>query len=77
MLTINKALPGGEGDEWGYVGYKGGSETGVMNMTYLLQSKKGDWYVVSGGWNNDQAAVNEGQFAGLMQKAVSLLRAKI
>ncbi|RYX85413.1 serine hydrolase [bacterium] len=76
VLTINKALADDEADQWGYVGYKGGSETGVMNMTYLLQSKKGDWYVVSGGWNNDQAAVNEGQFAGLMKKAVSLLRAK-
>ena len=77
ILSINKALPEGEAAQWSYVGYKGGSEAGVMSMTYLLQSKKGDWYVVSGTWNNDKAALGEAQFASLMSRAVSLLRATI
>ncbi|BCM90204.1 hypothetical protein IAD21_02055 [Abditibacteriota bacterium] len=77
VLSINKALPAEEAAQWNYVGYKGGSETGVMSMTYLLQSKKGDWYVVSGTWNNEAAPLNEGQFAGFMTKAVTLLRGRI
>lgn len=42
-------------DRWQYVGFKGGSEPGVLNMTYLLQSTKGVWYAVSIPWNNPQA----------------------
>ena len=28
VMTINKALPETDGNNWNYVGYKGGSETG-------------------------------------------------
>ncbi len=77
VLSINKAVPEAEAAQWNYVGYKGGSETGVMSMTYLLQSKKGDWYVVSGSWNNEAAKLDETQFATFMTRAVSLLREKV
>ncbi len=53
---------------------KGGSETGVMNMTFLVQSKGGQWHAVSGGWNNAEAALDKGKFVGLMSRAVALLR---
>ena len=74
ILTINKALPEADAKNWNYVGYKGGSETGVINLTYLLQSKKGEWFVVSGGWNDENAAVKNDEFALLMQKAVKILQ---
>lgn len=77
VLAINDALTETDANDWKYVGYKGGSETGVINMTYLLQSKKGDWFAVSGSWNDENAAVNETEFVGLMQKAVRLLKEKI
>jgi beta-lactamase class A len=55
-------------EKWQYVGFKGGSEPGVLNMTYLLQSTKGDWYTLSLGWNNKQAPLqNEKMFALLQQ----------
>lgn len=76
VLTINKAVSAAEAKNWNYIGYKGGSETGVMSMTYLLQSKKGDWFVLSGSWNDEKSPVAEAAFAGLMQKSVSLLREK-
>lgn len=76
IMTINKALPEADAKNWKYVGYKGGSETGVMSMTYLLQSKKGEWFVVTGSWNDENAAVREAEFAGLMQKAVKILQEK-
>lgn len=57
---------------WRYVGYKGGSEPGVMNMTFLLQAKDGGWYALTGSWNNTAAAVDESRFAALMGRAVEL-----
>ncbi len=73
-LAINPALPEEDAENWNFVGYKGGSETGVINMTYLLQSKKGDWFVVTGSWNNENAPVENENFALLMQKAVKILQ---
>ena len=77
VLAINDALSESDANGWQYVGYKGGSETGVISMTWLLQSKKGDWFVVSGSQNDENAAVNETEFVGLMQKAVRLLNEKM
>lgn len=76
IMSINKALPEEEAKTWKYVGYKGGSETGVISMTYLLQSQKGDWFVVSASWNDEKSAVKNDNFALLVQKAVRILQTK-
>ena len=76
VLTINKALPETEAAKWSYVGYKGGSETGVISLTYLLQSKKGEWFVVSASLNDEKAAVNDSNFVLLVQKTIQILREK-
>ncbi|MCY7377613.1 MAG: class A beta-lactamase-related serine hydrolase [Pyrinomonadaceae bacterium] len=76
VLTINKALSADEAKNWNYIGYKGGSETGVISLTYLLQSKKSEWFVVSGSWNDEKSRVNDLEFVNLMQKTVMLLREK-
>jgi len=60
---------------WPYVGFKGGSETGVVCMVFLLQHSSGDWYAVSGAWVNPAAEVDSVAFAGVMQRAIELLRA--
>jgi hypothetical protein len=57
---------------WSYVGYKGGSEPGVIHMTFLLQAKNGSWYALSGSWNNPAAAVEDARFATLMGRAIEL-----
>ena len=54
------------------MGFKGGSEPGVINMTLLLEGKDDSWFVVTASWNDPQAAVNEVRFAGLMSKAAEL-----
>lgn len=74
ILTINP----GSGltiprDKWQYVGFKGGSEPGVLNMTYLLQSSKGDWYAFSLGWNNPQAALQNEKLFPLVQRLFQLI----
>jgi beta-lactamase class A len=67
ILAVNPGLR--LGDPWSYVGYKGGSETGVLNMTFLLRNRTGAWYVLTATWNNPGAAVNEGILGDLMARA--------
>ena len=57
---------------WRFLGYKGGSEPGVINMTFLLQGKNGSWYGLTGSWNDTAAQVDDSRFAALMGRAVDL-----
>lgn len=59
--------------QWTYAGYKGGSEPGVINMTYLLRHNSGDWYALSASWMNPTGNVDEATFAGFVQRAIQLL----
>jgi beta-lactamase class A len=58
---------------WKRACYKGGSEPGVINMTYLLEHSNGTWYAVSGTWLDPKGGVDETRFAGLMERAITLL----
>jgi beta-lactamase class A len=72
ILALNPGIPPQLAARYGYVGYKGGSEPGVMNMTLLLQSKAGGWRVLTASWLNTQARVDEGRFAMLVSRAAEL-----
>ena len=74
ILAINPVLGPQARGAFAYVGYKGGSEPGVINLTWLIQSRGGAWHVVTGGWNNPAAPVEEARFLSLMTRAVQLLR---
>lgn len=58
---------------WTTVGYKGGSEPGVLNMTYLLQHKNGTWYAVSCSWLRTDRDVDLTEFAGMLTQLISVL----
>ncbi|MGA7720890.1 MAG: serine hydrolase [Ignavibacteriaceae bacterium] len=73
ILSINPGLSISK-KSWQYVGYKGGSEAGVLNMTYLLQSVNGDWYALSAGWNNTKAPLEEVKFFRVVGKAIQLIK---
>lgn len=66
VMTTNKGLPLPVASQWNYVGFKGGSETGVVSGTFLLQSKKGDWFVISGSWNDEKSSVDNEKFILLL-----------
>jgi hypothetical protein len=55
------------------MGFKGGSETGVLNATFLLRSKEGRWMALSVTWNNQEAALDEPRFIGLVGRLVALM----
>lgn len=50
VLAKNPGLPI-DAKVWPYVGFKGGSEPGVINMTYLLRRDDGKWFVITLGFN--------------------------
>jgi len=66
IMAVNKGVAPAAAAKWQYLGYKGGSEPGVISMSFLAQSKAGDWYAISGSWNNPAAEVNNEAFAKLM-----------
>lgn len=72
LLAINPGIGPAAAAEYGYLGFKGGSETGVVNLSFLVRSKVGAWYAVTGSWNDPAAAVDEARFVGLMSRLVSL-----
>lgn len=72
ILAKNSGIGAGSASNWQYVGFKGGSESGVIAMTLLLQAKDGRWHALSASWNNGAAAVEDMRFAGLIGRAVEL-----
>ncbi|MHA6721387.1 serine hydrolase [Sphingomonas sp. RS2018] len=76
ILSINPALPPATAAKWRYIGYKGGSEPGVMAMSWPLQAQDGGWYALSGSWNDPAKPVDETRFAALMQRAADLAAAR-
>jgi hypothetical protein len=74
ILAINPGIGSGVAAQYDYLGYKGGSEIGVINMTFLVRTKAGGWHAVSGSWNNSKAPLDELKFVALMTRAVSLIR---
>jgi len=59
-----------------YAGYKGGSEPGVLSMTWLLKNKRSEWFCLSASWNDERSNLDEPEFFGLMQSALNALGAE-
>lgn len=74
ILAINPGMASAVANQFAYIGYKGGSETGVMNMTFLLRSKDGKSYAVAGSWNDAKSGLDERRFQQLMTRIITLLR---
>ncbi|QGP80871.1 serine hydrolase [Sphingobium sp. CAP-1] len=73
ILAVNPGIPPADAKRWRYLGYKGGSEPGVMAMNLLAQAQDGNWYAISGSWNNPAARVEEGRFVALMTRAMNVV----
>jgi beta-lactamase class A len=73
IVAINPGIARPAAARFDYVGYKGGSESGVIAMSFLLRSKGGTWHAVSASWNNTAAKLDESRFVPLVARAVALL----
>ena len=57
-----------------YAGFKGGSEPGVINLTFLLRRADDKWFVVTLGANTAEGGtVDEQRAAGVAQGVIALL----
>ena len=73
VMAINNGVGPAAGADWRYLGYKGGSENGVLSMSLLGQRKNdGKWYVVTASWNNAAANVETAPFVGLVTRLLTL-----
>jgi hypothetical protein len=52
------------------VGYKGGSEGGVLNLSWVLRRASGTWYVVTASWNNPAAPIDNSRLEWLAQRMI-------
>jgi hypothetical protein len=72
ILRINPGLQF-DSRAWRSVAYKGGSEPGVLNMTWLLERTDGRWFALSLTWNDPRKDVDLKAAAELAGAGVGLL----
>jgi hypothetical protein len=74
LLAINPGLGSALAKDFAYFGFKGGSEPGVLNLSFLLKTRSGRWLAVSATWNNETAALDEARFVALMSRLIALMK---
>jgi hypothetical protein len=74
ILAINPGLGPNLARDFDYFGFKGGSEPGVLNTSFLLRNKAGRWIALSVSWNNVAAPLDEAKFVGLVSRLVATMR---
>ena len=72
ILSINPGISPATAGRFAEVGYKGGSEPGVIAMNVMMQDSMGGWTIVTAAWNNPIAPVDEQRFIELVDRAVAL-----
>jgi hypothetical protein len=72
VLAVNPGIPALK-DVFEWVGFKGGSETGVIDLTFLLKTRDGRWFALSAAWNDAEASVDEARFVAILGRAGTLL----
>jgi beta-lactamase class A len=74
ILAINPGLGPNLARDFDYFGFKGGSEPGVLNTSFLLRNKAGRWIALSVTWNNPAAPLDEAKFVALVSRLVATMR---
>jgi beta-lactamase class A len=75
ILSKNPGLPL-DVKRWPYIGFKGGSEPGVINMTYLLRRDDDKWFVVTLGFNSAEGgALDEAKIYNVALGVIDLVGA--
>jgi len=72
LLAINPGIDPATRAKFDYVGFKGGSEPGVVTLNFLVRRKDGRWLAIAGGWHRNDAGVEENRLVMLMTRALVL-----
>jgi hypothetical protein len=70
ILAVNPGTDATTAAHFDYIGFKGGSEPGVITLNFLVRTKAGKWLAVTGNWHNPAAPVETLTFVGLMNRAL-------
>ena len=74
IMAINPAMPDNVRENWAYTGYKGGSEPGVLNLTWLLTDSSGKDHMLALSWTNSQANVDSTTLELIAHRILALPR---
>ena len=80
ILAQNVPLLTGVGtpaSHWSYAGYKGGSEPGVLNLTFLLESRNGQRGCLAVTANNTRKNLNESRFFDIVKKTLRFAESQL
>jgi hypothetical protein len=72
ILRKNPGIPH-DPKVWKSVGFKGGSEPGVMTLTLLLERTDGRWFVLSAGWTNETELLEEPRLVEMVTRGMEML----
>lgn len=72
LLAINPGIDSATRGKFDYVGFKGGSEPGVVTLNFLVRRKDGRWLAIAAGWHRNDAGVEENRLVMLMTRALVL-----
>lgn len=75
ILSINPGLDTKTG-EYAFAGYKGGSESGVISMNWLLKTKNQTYYCVSSFASDEKQNIDEKTYFSIMQEILNVLSTK-
>jgi hypothetical protein len=75
ILSINPGLDTKTG-EYAFAGYKGGSESGVLSMNWLLKTKNQTYYCVSSFASDEKQNIDEKTYFSVMQEILNVLSTK-
>ncbi len=72
IMAVRTALPPAVEDRWSYIGYKGGSEPGVLNLTWLLKDDRARYHVLTMCWNDTASPVEASKLTALAERLLLL-----
>jgi len=72
LLAVNPGTDAATRAKFDYVGFKGGSEPGVITLNYLVRRKDGRGLAVVGNWHRADAGVDTLVFTQIMTRALVL-----
>lgn len=73
LLAVNPGIDPATRGKFDYVGFKGGSEPGVVTLNFLVRRKDGRWLAIAAGWHRNDAGVEDNRLIMLMTRALVLL----
>ncbi len=70
-LRLNPGIPF-DREQWPSIGFKGGSEPGVINLTWLLERSDGAWYTISLTMNDPTKGIDQERTIEIARNVINL-----